>query len=132
MEDLSKKSKIGGSLSREIKRYLLQHPNASAKKVCQDLGIDYYMYRNLIYKCRHDLKIWESSKILGRVLQTPSCHRVEWRVRCLPEGLVRVLWERARKDGRGEPCRWYVIRNRNKMLHYYDAVSYTHLTLPTN
>ena len=123
MEPLTKKTKIlkdRGNLSREIKRYLLRFPNASTKKVCQELGLDYYRYRNLVYQCRHQLKIWESFKILGRALRSPCSHRVEWRVKGLPEELVKALWERARKDGKGETCQWYVIRNRNKMLHYYD------------
>ena len=106
-------------VTNQIKLFFWKYPNASAKKCCSELGLDYKQYRNLCYRIKSETRKAQQGKVQARQL-VPLSHRVEFvLVDPLELGVFNAVnFEALRRKPRGDPYPiddWFVVPNRNGM-----------------
>lgn len=106
-------------ITNQIKLYFWKFPQSSAKKCCENLGLDYNYYRDFCYRIKSETRSEKEGKVQARQLN-PLTHRIEF---ILPEHLRLDVWnsvnfEALRRQPKGEPYpvdEWFIVPNRNKM-----------------
>jgi hypothetical protein len=119
VNDMSDEKSGRKFILREIRRILHERPHISAKLLCDELGLPYKKYRDIVYNEK-----WRMNKQLG-LRGTPSSpskvlHAVTLKA-VLPAGVVTRVFERARGRVKAFGI-WYPTQNRNGELAFVNRV----------
>lgn len=102
-------------ITREIRQILTERPNISAKFLCDELGIPYNKYKQVIWNERCKLRKLISSRA------TPSTPSKVFHALRLKADLGEEVYRKARASCEGRPrgfgC-WYLTENRNGELAF--------------